>query len=260
MAGVSQPDLVLGPFEQLLRSPPSTPPAERKRRAQAYAALADGAGLKSYKSGDTAARHGDPAEYMCVVQAGEMSIYVGDWDDDPTLLRVCGAGSVWGEVGLANMVLPPAGQGNERRTTRSANVRATSDVTARILRYSQVNRLRTQHPQIDAIIVELLAGLVVKLTLDIREREARLPTAVRLRACLTNLLREQHSDDGWLAINQTAVANRLRLGRPHVNQLLKAEREARRIATRNGAARMWVDIELMEEQTRRDRDAYPVAL
>jgi CRP-like cAMP-binding protein len=253
-------ELDLGPFERLRHAPSGTPAAEQSRRGRAYADLADNARRKTYERGEMAARHGDPAEFLCVVQSGEMSVYVGDWDDDRTLLRVCRPGSVWGEVGLANIVLAPAGHGNVRRPTRSANVRANTDVIARVIPYSQINRLRQHHVQIDAIIVELLATLVVKLTRDIREREARLPAAVRLRTCLMNLLLEQQSVDGVLAVNQGEVANRLRLGRPHVNRLLKDERDAGRIATRAGTASLRVDIDLMEEQARRDRDAYPLTL
>lgn len=253
-------ELDLGPFEQLLRAPSGTPTSERNLRARAYAELADGARRKTYKPGDLAARLGDPAEFLCVVQTGKMSVYVGDWVEDRTLLRVCRAGGVWGEVGLVNIVLAPAGQGNIRRPTRSANVRADTDVIARVLTYSQINRLRKTYPQIDAIIVQLLATLIVKLTSDIREREALLPAPVRLRACLVNLLFEQESVDGWLAVNQQEVANRLRLGRPHVNRLIKDERDALRVKTHSGSSRLWVDIDRMEDQARLDRAAYPPAL
>lgn len=252
-ATVPDDQVLLGPFDRLLRHPSGMPTAERRRRERAHADLIAEARLKRFAAGQIASREGEAADYLCVVQTGVMEVYTGDWESTKTVLVACGPGDMWGEVGLANIALAPAGEGNHRRPTRSSNVRAATPVVARTLAYSRVNSLRERHPLLNEILVELLADLVVRLTGAVRERDAGRSAAERVRACLLALVEETGTLDGTLSISQTELARRLQLHRGSVNRVLADERAAGRIATRNGASGLVVDIDALEDEVRRDR-------
>lgn len=245
--------ILLGPFDGLLRHPAGMPTADRRRRERAHADLVAEARRKRFAAGEIASREGDVADYLCVVQSGVMEVYTGDWEGTRTVLTSCGPGEMWGEVGLANIALAPAGEGNHRRPTRSSSVRAATPVVARTLTYSRINSLRARHPLLDEILVELLGALVVRLTAQLRERDAGRSAAVRVRACLLALVEESGALDGKVAISQTELARRLQLHRGSVNRVLADERAAGRIVTRNGAAGLMLDVDALEDAVRRDR-------
>lgn len=247
--------VTLGPFDALIRRRPGEHADATRSRQRAHEELLEGARLKHYLPGELAIRVGDEASFMGVVQSGQMVAYTGTWEDDPRLERDCltrgrrvrqlgtlGPGDLWGEVGIGHLALPGDWKaGATYRPTRSANVRARTEVNARTLTYERVHWVRQRHPIINATLIEILVSLVVRLTENTQHDDS----AVRLRREIYKLASDTR--DGFVGLSQSELAVAIDMHRATVNSLLGVEREAGRIKTRKGGKGLEVDLDALAD-------------
>jgi CRP-like cAMP-binding protein len=216
------------------------------------------------REGVTLARVGDEATFMCVLQSGEMVVYLGEWDaahwrrtgevgpSATQLGETLGRGALWGEVALAG--LPLEGDRGVAPARRTANVRSVTPVEARMLTFAAVGKIRRDAPEpINAILVGMLGRLVRRLTDDVQRLDSREPGDARIRAELLRVARLDITGEGFVNLSQADLATVTGLQRARVNELLSKERASKRVSTRPGAAGLWVALPEMAAEVEQDQ-------
>lgn len=98
-------------------------------------------------------RQGDSGDSLHFLESGRAAVQVSTPDGDIVSTAVIGPGAIFGEQALI-------GEG----TVRAAAVVALETVTTLALRRAEFDRLRTEHPTIDAVLVQALSQRVNRLT------------------------------------------------------------------------------------------------
>ena len=184
------------------------PLPENDRRAVLAAAR-----RRKYGKGEIVFHEGDPADSLHLVLSGHLAIQVSTPDGERATLNVLSPGAHLGELAL----LPgaPAHQ-------RSASVVALEPAETLVLSTAVFRELCEQNPQIERLLVELMAA-------RIRELSARLVEALytgldrRLYRCLLSLAEVYGSGSAnpVIPLTQEQLADLVGGTRPSVNQILQ---------------------------------------
>lgn len=166
----------------------------------------------SYGDGDLLVRQGEPADSLFVVEAGRVLARLASASGDEVTLSVSGPGDVFGELGV---VL----QGRER----TATIRAVGDVVVRVLRRDDLDRLRARFPEVNDLLLQVLARRVERLSRRLLEAH-RVPVDKRVARRLfeAGRLFAEGAPPVVMPLTQEDVASLAGTTRPTANQVLKA--------------------------------------
>ena len=178
---------------------------------EAREAVLRAARRRTFSRGEVVFHEGDPADALHLVTSGHLTVQVSTPAGDRATLNVLGPGAHVGELAL----LPDAHQ-------RSATVTALDSAETLVLSASAFDQLRVAHPEVNEILVLLLAGRV-------RELSDRLLEAMydgldrRLYRCLYRLGRLYVDGPGPVTIpmTQDQLSDLVGGTRPSVNQVLQ---------------------------------------
>jgi CRP/FNR family cyclic AMP-dependent transcriptional regulator len=188
------------------------------------------AGSRTFRSREVIFHAGDPGETLFLIRAGRAAVRIVTEDGDTMTLVVLGPGDMFGELALLGEAKP-----------RAATVVALEATQTWTLSRAQLARLRAEHPQIDQLLIDLLAAQVGQLTSQLIEA-LYVPVRKRVVRALLRLYetseREQESKGPKspvvLLVTQDDIAGLAGATRPTVNQVLQALQSAGALALRRG--------------------------
>lgn len=161
---------------------------------------------RRYDADAVLCREGDPPDGMYLLDEGRVLVQSVTVDGAAVGLDVVDAGDVVGEQALLS-----AG------TARSATVVAVRPTSVRLLRPTPFRELRSQRPEIDRFLVQVLDE-------RLREMSARLAEAVHAtaeeRVC-RRLLALASAFEGTIRLSQATLASLAGTTRPTVNRVLQ---------------------------------------
>jgi CRP/FNR family transcriptional regulator, cyclic AMP receptor protein len=108
---------------------------------------------RGYTRGELIVRQGDDASTFFLLESGSIAVRFTTPAGDGVILSVMGAGDVFGETG----VLSP-------RHERTATAQALSNVSVRVLRYEDFDRVRHQHAEVNEFLLQVLARRADRLS------------------------------------------------------------------------------------------------
>jgi CRP-like cAMP-binding protein len=205
---------------QLARSPvfATLPPRELENLAAMMA-------RRPYKRGQVIFHQEDPGASVHLIESGRVKVVLGTEDGEELLLRVLGAGEIFGELALFD------------QRPRSATVVTLEPTVTHVLERDDFLDFLRAHPDIALHLCGALATLVRRLT-DQVEDLAVLDVPRRLERKLAELA-EAHGAPGPdgiridLPITQSELASMIGTSRVSVNHYLSSL-ERRGIITRDG--------------------------
>jgi len=106
-----------------------------------------------FARGEVVFHDGDPSDSLHLVLKGRFAIKVVTARGDVAVLWVCGPGEAFGELALVSPEEP-----------RSATVAALEPAATHAVHRRDFERLRRQHPEIDRVLVALLAGQLRRMS------------------------------------------------------------------------------------------------
>lgn len=187
------------------------------RDPKAYDALLACAKLKRWPARTTICAAGDPASWLCAIQSGRVEVRLSSPDREKTLsLTMLGPGAIWGEMALT----APHVRTTEVRTL-------DQPVEARLILFSDLERLRRLHPEVDRVLVEVLIERVRRLSHDMTTLTLSPTTRTMVRRWVLD--RARKDEDGWVHASQQAIGDSLGLHRDTVGDLLRPDFDAGRI-------------------------------
>ena len=187
-----------------------------------------GARRRSYRRGEVVFHRDDPADTMHLVRTGCLAVRVVTPVGSVATLQLVGPGGSFGELALLR-------SGH----VRSATVEAVSASETYALSAHDLDDLRTRHPEIDRVILELLADRVAELT-D-RLVEALYTPAPRRVRKMVDLLAEQYREPGGDAViplTQDDLAGLAGTSRLTVNRVLQDMRRRGQVELMRGRIRV----------------------
>jgi CRP-like cAMP-binding protein len=154
---------------------------------------------------------GDPANALHLIAAGRFGVTIITPLGDTAMLGVRGAGDAFGELALVS----------GGSVERSATVAALEPSETRCVLQADFERLRREHPQVDAVIAAILAERVRRLSEQVTEAyylsaEARV---LRRLAELAELY------GGVVSLPQEALAELAGTSRATVNRVLREQQD-----------------------------------
>lgn len=170
---------------------------------------------RSFRKGEVVFHRGDPADSMHLISKGRFKVQVMTPLGEPATLAVCGPGDSFGEMAIA-------GEGAKR----SATVEALEPAETFCVAEAEFRRLRRLHPDVDRLLIEMLAHQVRRL--DERLLEALyLPAERRVLRRLAELAQLYRAGDGEAVIplTQEELAGLAGTSRATVNQVLNGLQE-----------------------------------
>lgn len=110
---------------------------------------------RQYARGDVVFHEGDPGDTLHLVRSGRLAVRVSTDDGESATLRILRPGDAFGELSL----LHPNGE-----HLRTATITALEPVETLVLPRSAFESLRASHPQVERLLVALLAERVDQLS------------------------------------------------------------------------------------------------
>ncbi len=161
---------------------------------------------RTFGRGEVVFHRGDPANALHLISAGRFAVRITTPLGDTAMLAVRGRGDAFGELALVS-----------EDAERSATVQALEAAETRSVLRADFERLRHEHPSVDAILVAILAERVRRLSEQLTEAyylsaEARV---LRRLADLAELY------DGTVPLPQEALAELAGTSRATVNRVLR---------------------------------------
>jgi CRP/FNR family transcriptional regulator, cyclic AMP receptor protein len=161
---------------------------------------------RTFGRGEVVFHRGDPANALHLIAAGRFAVRITTPLGDTATLAVRGRGDAFGELALVS-----------EDAERSATVQALEAGETRSVLRGDFERLRREHPSVDAILVAILAERVRRLSEQLTEAyylsaDARV---VRRLADLADLY------DGSVPLPQEALAELAGTSRATVNRVLR---------------------------------------
>jgi CRP/FNR family transcriptional regulator, cyclic AMP receptor protein len=193
-------------------------PAEERRRLLALARR------RRFARGEVVVHRDDPAEALHLVQSGCLAVRVLTPIGDVATLALVGPGEAVGEMGLIR-----------RERMRTATIQAVTPTETRVLDRTAFDRLRRDHPAVDALLVQILADRVAALT-D-RLLEALYTPAPRRVASLIERLAESYRDPSGgatIPLTQDEIASLAGTSRLTVSRVLGGMRRSGRVEVSRG--------------------------
>jgi CRP-like cAMP-binding protein len=169
---------------------------------------------RRFQRGEVVVHRDDPADAMHLIQSGSLAVRVLTPLGDMATLAIVGPGGVVGEMGL----IRPAGM-------RSATIQALAPTETYSLNREAFDRLRREHPAIDALLVRILADRVVEVTE--RLLDALYTPAPRRVASFIETLADRYRDGSGTAtipLTQEDLASLAGTSRLTVSRVLREMR------------------------------------
>ena len=108
---------------------------------------------RTFSRGEVVFHRGDPGNALHLISSGRFAVRITTPLGDTATLNVRGRGDAFGELALVSEELE-----------RSATVQALEDAETRSVLRDDFERLRREHPSVDAILVAILAERVRRLS------------------------------------------------------------------------------------------------
>jgi CRP-like cAMP-binding protein len=168
---------------------------------------------RSYSKRDTLFHAGDTGDTLHLLQSGKVAVRITTPDGDVATLAVLGPGEAFGELALLRA-----------SAARTATVIALEKVTTLTLHKDVFNRLCRDHPQIDRMLVTILAARVDRLSRHLTEA-LHLPADRRVLRRLVEVCRIYADEPGSgpvvVPLTQEDLAGLAGTTRPTVNTVLR---------------------------------------
>jgi CRP/FNR family transcriptional regulator, cyclic AMP receptor protein len=162
---------------------------------------------RSFGRGEVVFHRGDPANALHLIVKGRFAVRITTPLGDTATLGVRGPGDAFGELALIS----------ESAAERSATVQALEPAETRSVHRDDFERLRREHPSVDAILVALLAERVRRLSEQLTEAYY-LSADKRVQHRLADLAELY---DGVVQLPQEALAELAGTSRATVNRVLR---------------------------------------
>jgi CRP/FNR family transcriptional regulator, cyclic AMP receptor protein len=171
---------------------------------------------RTFARNEVVFHQGDPAEAMHLIWSGRFAVRIKTAIGDATTLAILGRGDTFGELGLI-------GEANER----SATVVALERAETRSIRRSDLERLRREQPQVNELLLRLLAARI-RRTNDLLAEALYVPADKRVLRRLRELADLYRSEAGApvIPLTQEEIAELAGTSRATVNRVLRAEERA----------------------------------
>lgn len=183
------------------------PPAEREE-------LLTRGRRRRFAAGEVVFHAGDPADTVHLVRTGRFAVRIVTELGDVATLSVLGAGDVFGELALITADTP-----------RSATVAALEPAETLSIHAIEFGRLR-KHPHIDALLVELLAAQIRRLSAQLVDA-LYLPAETRVRRRLLDVVAAYGPVEAGVTVplTQEELATLAGTSRATVNKVLGEEQQ-----------------------------------
>jgi CRP-like cAMP-binding protein len=180
---------------------------------------------RRYRRGEVVFHEGDLGDSVHLLATGRVAVRTTTPDGDSVTYAVAGPGEAFGELALLSA--------DHRRT---ATVVALEDTETLALRREQFERVRTRHPGVDRMLVEILAARVRRLSAHLVEA-LYVPVDKRVVRRLLVLCRQYGNGGAQVALplTQSELAEMAGATRPTVNKVLRTLENAEVIVLRRGA-------------------------
>jgi CRP/FNR family cyclic AMP-dependent transcriptional regulator len=169
---------------------------------------------RTFARGEVVFHDGDPSDSLHLVVKGRFAVKVVTSRGDVAVLSVCGPGEAFGELALVSPEEP-----------RSATVSALEAGATHAVHRRDFERLRGEHPEIDRVLVGLLAGQVRRmsaLVVDAYYASAERRVLRRL-ADLVATYGSAASEPVVVPVTQEQLAELAGTSRATVNRVLREE-------------------------------------
>ena len=198
-------------------------------------------GRRTYRKGDSLFHEGDAGDLLYLIDRGRVAIRVTTALGDEVTLAVLGPGETFGEQALV-----------DRAATRTASAVALEAVDVHTLHRRDFEAARRRDPTLDAMLVDVLAAQVRRLSARLQEA-LFVPADGRVLRRLAELV-EMYGGDGEVDIplRQDDVASMAGTTRPTVNRLLRRLEADGVVTLRRGAVTV-VDVVALIDLARRTR-------
>lgn len=161
---------------------------------------------RTFSRGEIVFHRGDPANALHLIVAGRFAVRITTPLGDTATLAVRGAGDAFGELALVS-----------DEPERSATVQALEAGETRSVHRSDFDRLRQEHPRVDAVLVAILAERVRRLS-ELLTEAYYLSADARVLRRLADLAELY---DGSVPLPQEALAELAGTSRATVNRVLR---------------------------------------
>jgi CRP/FNR family cyclic AMP-dependent transcriptional regulator len=166
---------------------------------------------RTFSRGEVVFHRGDPANALHLIAKGRFAVRITTPLADTATLAVRGPGDAFGELALVS-----------ETGERSATVQALEAAETRSVLRDDFERLRRQHPRVDAILVAILAERVRSLS-ELVTEAYYLSAEARVRHRLSDLAELY---DGEVPLPQEVLAELAGTSRATVNRVLRDQQEA----------------------------------
>ncbi|HZV75987.1 MAG TPA: Crp/Fnr family transcriptional regulator [Conexibacter sp.] len=183
------------------------------------AELLERARRRSFAAGEVVFHAGDPADTLHLVRSGRFAVRVTTEFGSTATLNVVGPGGAFGELALLT-------RDATRAAPRSATVAALEQAETLSIHQLDFKRLRTRRPQIDALLVEILATRVRELSEQLVEA-LHIPADTRVRRRLLDVVCAYGPAEAGAVVplTQEELASLAGTSRATVNRVLRDEQQ-----------------------------------
>jgi CRP/FNR family cyclic AMP-dependent transcriptional regulator len=177
------------------------------------ARLLESARRRTFAAGEVVFHAGDPADTIHLVRSGRFAVRITTEFGDVATLNVVGPGDAFGELALLTPGAP-----------RSATVAALEAAETLSVHQLDFARLRRERPQTDALLIELLAGRVRRLSEQLVDA-LYVPAETRVRRRLLDAAAAFGTVEPEVTIplTQDELASMAGTSRATVNKVLRDE-------------------------------------
>ncbi len=166
---------------------------------------------RTFRKGETLFHEGDAGDLLFTVERGKVAIRTTTVLGDVVTLTILGRGETFGELALVGA-----------DATRTASAVAVEAVEVRVLHRRDFEDLRARDPSVDALLVDVLAAQVRRLS-NLLQDALFLPADRRVLRRLAELVELYRRDDGPVDVplRQDELASMAGTTRPTVNRVLR---------------------------------------
>lgn len=170
---------------------------------------------RTFRKREVVFHRGDPADSLHLVSKGRFKVEVSTPLGEPATISIRGPGDSFGEMAIVGPGAP-----------RSATVEALEDAETFCVLESEFRRLRREHPEIDQLLIDLLANEVRLLTERLLEA-LYMPVERRIQRRLVELAEQYGASAEAVVIplTQEELAGLAGASRTTVNQVLRSLEE-----------------------------------
>jgi CRP-like cAMP-binding protein len=120
--------------------------------------LLDRCRRRQYGRGAYLVYEGDPGDSLHLITTGRVAVLVGGAQGNPFAVALMGPGDFFGEQALLNA-----------RAVRSATIQALEPTETLVINRGDFEELRRRHPEVDRLLIGVLAQMVDRLTRQVAE-------------------------------------------------------------------------------------------